>query len=439
MRVAVWVRVCDGAIGGGGGGWGVLHAGAASRSGPGIQPDAPHHSQASQLIPLPPSHRLWQGSRTPADAGGIMHPTPTPNPTPTPPHRQVHRGSGNAALRGLRAHGVRAFAIIPTATDPRMIMADSAATLEGEARRLGAAPPNLRAGWQRAGVRSAASAGMVWRSVAAGTHGYWALDASARIPGSNGSMVQQGGMVAIVDSGTTFVGLPHALHHAMMSAIDAVAPCVLPKDADPDREFAVCDCTGVPLHSLPTLAVEFPGADGQPAVTVAVRPRHYMQVRRSWLTSSCVPLLLPTDATTFGLHARAPGGAMVLGLPVFHAFTPLFAFGEAPDHSGSSDPAARIGFAPAIVDPAVEAGAWGALAHTTRGLWAAAAAPLQRVGADAFVVSARCVTWALALSAAAAALLIAAERTRPRARSRACSTHDAPASPSVVPPLACAP
>jgi hypothetical protein len=169
---------------------------------------------------------------------------------------------------------------------------------------------------------------------------------------------------AIIDSGTSFIGMPTHAFEAFDAAVRAAYTCT--RLAPPGETAAgeasnlvaglmpttymTCDCPSGDWSAFPNISLSLPRlaapSDGPhpETVDITLTASDYVRLLPSWTGTSCVPLVLPNDVQKLGINLH--DDAYILGWPLFASHVVAFE-GELPSDVAALQPShkqARIGF-----------------------------------------------------------------------------------------------
>jgi len=169
---------------------------------------------------------------------------------------------------------------------------------------------------------------------------------------------------AIIDSGTSFIGMPSHAFEAFDAAVRAAYTCTrlaspgetaAGEQSDPlaglmPTTYMTCECPSGDLSAFPNITLAFPRLTGPSAglqpetVDITLTASDYVRLLPSWTGTLCVPLVLPNNAQKLGISLH--DDAYILGWPLFASHVVAFE-GELPSDVAALQPShkqARIGF-----------------------------------------------------------------------------------------------
>jgi len=145
---------------------------------------------------------------------------------------------------------------------------------------------------------------------------------------------------ALIDTGTSFIGVPPAMLADVHATISAGHNCER-RNFD-GFIYLVCDCTGDGPDGFPPLVIHLQ-RDGQP-LDVSIRASDYMQYTQGLFSSTCIPLVLALPASN--MHFAFADSAFLLGMPFLRTVYTVFSYPEDRQAVGSA-----ISFTPSSAPP----------------------------------------------------------------------------------------
>lgn len=143
---------------------------------------------------------------------------------------------------------------------------------------------------------------------------------------------------ALIDSGTSFIGVFETYYQQVMHEIGKAHSCNY-RDFD-THIYLVCDCTYTGIEAFPTIKFRVAGETPDSTVELDLTPADYVQTYPTLFNNLCIPLILPIPPDKFSFNEAV----FVMGMPVLRAYYSVFDL----EHAGGP----RIGFAPSSAPPA---------------------------------------------------------------------------------------
>lgn len=143
---------------------------------------------------------------------------------------------------------------------------------------------------------------------------------------------QRPACAALIDTGTSFIGVPPAMLADVHATIAAGHSCER-RNFD-GFVYLVCDCTGDGPDGFPALVIHLQ-RDGQP-LDVSIQAADYMQYTQGLFTATCIPLVLALPASN--MHFAFADSTFLLGMPFLRSWYTVFSYPHPEDRqaAGSS-------------------------------------------------------------------------------------------------------